>query len=298
LSGCWRARRPPLASVCVALGAQRRDRLRLQRPAPAAVCGRLGTLCHCGPSAADVMDRRHSALGGVRPTDPLVAIQNDIERTFADMPMVAPRKPQIFRILRQYAADNPDIGYTQGMNYVAAAMVLKFPDSFALAQRRFAEAMLQFSGFWSEGFPLLDVAVVLFVRLAERHLSTLWDHLLSRGVEPLSYLPNGWLSLFGKWLPLPAVMECMDLVLECGIRGVLAVTLALFLTQQNRLLRAQGMEQLLELLNSDMRTSPIDGDLMVKCARLWLPMVDDELLASSAYTKINDAGSSKVRESQ
>lgn len=27
------------------------------------------------------------------------------------------------------------------------------------------------------------------------------------GVEPLSYLPNGWLSLFGKWLPLPAVME-------------------------------------------------------------------------------------------
>lgn len=214
-------------------------------------------------------------------SDPVEAIRNDLERTFADMPMVAPRKPQIFRILQQYAVDNPDIGYTQGMNYVAAMMVLKFPDREDLARRRFAEAMLQFSGFWSDGFPLLDFGVALFVQLAELHLQTLWNHLLRSGVEPLSYLPNGWLSLFGKWLPLPAGMECVDVVLECGIRGVLAVTLAVFQIQESRLLRAQGMEHLLELINQDMRTSPLDGELLVKCARHWLPLVDDALQANA-----------------
>jgi len=167
------------------------------------------------------------------------------------------------------------------MNYVAATMVLKFPDREDLARRRFAEAMLQFSGFWSDNFPLLNFGVQLFARIAERHLQTLWGHLIHSGVEPLSYLPNGWLSLFGKWLPLPAVMESMDLVLECGIRGVLAVTLALFQIQQNRLMTARGMEHLLELINQDMRTSPLDGELIVKCARTWLPRVDEALQASS-----------------
>jgi len=212
-------------------------------------------------------------------TDPEEAIRNDLERTFADLRMVSPRKPQIFRILQQYAIDNPDIGYTQGMNYVAATMALKFPDREDLARRRFAEAMLQFSGFWSDGFPLLSFGVQLFAQLAERHLQNLWTHLIRSGVEPLSYLPNGWLSLFGKWLPLPAVMEAMDMVLECGIRGVLAVTLAVFQIQQNRLMSASGMENLLELINQDMRTSPIDGDLIVKCARLWLPRIDEALQA-------------------
>merc|ERR1711862_18396 len=124
-----------------------------------------------------------------------------------------------------------------------------------LSKRRFAEAMLQFNGFWSDGFPLLNFGVQLFTKLAERHLEKLWSHLMRSGVEPLSYLPNGWLSLFGKWLPLPAVMDSMDFVLECGIRGVLAVTLAVFQIQESRLLRAQGMEHLLELINQDMRTS-------------------------------------------
>eukprot|EP00931_Biecheleriopsis_adriatica_P040929 TRINITY_DN23442_c0_g1_i1.p1 TRINITY_DN23442_c0_g1~~TRINITY_DN23442_c0_g1_i1.p1 ORF type:complete len:242 (-),score=49.51 TRINITY_DN23442_c0_g1_i1:75-746(-) len=208
-------------------------------------------------------------------TDPIEAIRNDLERTFADMPMVAPRKPQIFRILQEYATDNPDIGYTQGMNYVAAMLVLKFPDREDLARRRFSEVLLQFSGFWSDDFPLLSFGVQLFERLAEQHLPALWKHFLSCGVEPLSYLPNGWLSLFGKWLPLPAGIQAMDLVLECGVRGVLAVTLALFQIQQKRLVSAQTMEHVLELINQDMRTSPIDGELLTKCARLWLPLVDE-----------------------
>merc|ERR1712187_939259 len=139
------------------------------------------------------------------------------------------------------------MGYTQGMNYVAATMVLKFPDRADLARRHFAEAMLQFSGFWSDGFPLLNFGAHLFVRLLQQHMPSLWAHLEFSGVEPLSYLPNGWLSLFGKWLPLPAVIESMDLVLEYGIRGVIAVTLAVFQIQQSRLMSAQGMEHLLEL---------------------------------------------------
>mmetsp|Transcript_24380 Transcript_24380/g.44743 ORF Transcript_24380/g.44743 Transcript_24380/m.44743 type:complete len:222 (-) Transcript_24380:63-728(-) len=205
------------------------------------------------------------------------AIRNDLERTFTDMTMLAPRKPMIFKILHQWALDNPDIGYTQGMNYVAATMVLKFPDREDLARRRFAEAMLLFGGLWADGFPLLNFGVRLFAKLAEKRLPRLWNHLITSGVEPSMYLPNGWLSLFGKWMPLPAVMETMDLMLEVGIRGVMGVTLAIFQIQEDRLLRSQGMEHLLELINQDSRTSPLDGELVVKCARLWLPKVDEAL---------------------
>ncbi|CAJ1421628.1 unnamed protein product [Effrenium voratum] len=183
-------------------------------------------------------------------------------------------------VSQDFASGNPDIGYTQGMNYVAATLVLKFHPREDTARKKFNEVLLQFSGFWSDGFPLLGVGVQLFERLAERHLPNLSSHFNSCGVEPLSYLPNGWLSLFGKWLPLPAVIEAMDLCLESGLRGVLAVTLALFQMQQRRLVAARGMEHVLELINQDMRTSPIDGELLVKCARQWLSVVNDAVAES------------------
>jgi hypothetical protein len=213
--------------------------------------------------------------------DTLKAIRNDLDRTFSDMSMVSNWKPQIFRILQEYALENPDLGYTQGMNYVAAAMVLKSPQREDLARRRFLEAMVQFGGFWSPGFPLLNFGVALFVRLVEKHFRVLWAHLMEFGVEPLSFLPNGWLSLFGKWLPLPAVMEVMDFILESGFRGVLAVTLAFFQVRQNRLLTASGIEEILELIVQDSRTSPINGELLVECSRRWLPCVDEALRTAS-----------------
>eukprot|EP00434_Breviolum_minutum_P038187 symbB.v1.2.033866.t1/scaffold4270.1/size42129/2 len=216
-----------------------------------------------------------------------IAIANDLERTFADMPMVAPRKPQIFRILEEFGNSNPDIGYTQGMNYVAATLVLKFHPREDTARKKFNEVLLQFSGFWSDGFPLLGVGVQLYQRLAERHLPSLSGHLDRCGVEPLSYLPNGWLSLFGKWLPLPAVIEVMDLFVEFGLRGVLAVTLALFHMQQRRFIAARAMEHVLELINQDMRTSPIDGELLVKSAKLWLPSVNRAVAESYGIPETN-----------
>ncbi|CAE7354785.1 TBC1D10C [Symbiodinium natans] len=127
----------------------------------------------------------------------------------------------------------------------------------------------------SEGFPLMHKGVIFFERLVLCYLPDLANHLHGCGVLPLSYLPNCWLSLFGKWLPLPAVIEAMDIFLEAGLRGVLAVTLALFQLQKRRLMAAPNMEALLELVNQEMRTLPIDGELLVKCARLWLPRVDD-----------------------
>lgn len=67
--------------------------------------------------------------------------------------------------------------------------------------------MVNVTSFRSDGFPLLSVGLQLYQRLLDCHLPSLSSHLNRCGVEPLSYLPNGWLSLFGKWLPLPAVIE-------------------------------------------------------------------------------------------
>ncbi|CAL1141416.1 unnamed protein product [Cladocopium goreaui] len=217
-----------------------------------------------------------------------VAIANDLERTFADMPMVAPRKPQIFRILEEFGNANPDIGYTQGMNYVAATLVLKFHPREDTARKKFNEVLLQFNGFWSDDFPLLKVGIWLYQRLAERHLPNLYNHFERCGVEAMSFLPNGWLSLFGKWLPLPAVIEAMDLFIEFGLRGVLAVTLALFHMQQRRFMACRAMEHVLELINQDMRSAPIDGELLVKSARLWLPSVNRAVAESYGISEVDD----------
>ena len=42
----------------------------------------------------------------------------------------------------------------------------------------------------------------------------------------------------------------------------------------------------LELINQDLRTSPIDGELLVKCARLWLPSVNRAVAESYGIEEV------------
>ena len=38
---------------------------------------------------------------------------------------------------------------------------------------------------------------------------------------PLSYLPNGLLTVFGQWIPLKPMRDAgIDLLLDLGLRGV------------------------------------------------------------------------------
>lgn len=214
-------------------------------------------------------------------TDVVSAIERDLERTFSSFPYVAERHSVTLRLLAEYALYDEAVGYAQGMNYVAAALMARHDDEVT-AKAAFVRVLSHLRGFWMQGFPLLHTAVRVFVPIWEDELPLTFRHFKAARLEPLDFLPTGWLALFAKWIPLPAMVAVLDFIEEDGLAAVLAITLSLFEAQQHTLLRLDGLDSLLQYLNHEMRSQPISGELLERRSRKqWLASVK-RALGSSA----------------
>merc|ERR1712046_114762 len=111
----------------------------------------------------------------------------DIPRTSGGDALVDARIGILRSMLLRHAAEDPDLGYCQGMNFVAAV--------FAADSKKQNEAYARFKAFmhelrdlWMPGFPLLEPGTAQFQELSQ---SRKWYHHLEKhGVEPCMYLPQ------------------------------------------------------------------------------------------------------------
>eukprot|EP00931_Biecheleriopsis_adriatica_P068446 TRINITY_DN42399_c0_g1_i2.p1 TRINITY_DN42399_c0_g1~~TRINITY_DN42399_c0_g1_i2.p1 ORF type:complete len:422 (+),score=89.22 TRINITY_DN42399_c0_g1_i2:449-1714(+) len=127
-------------------------------------------------------------------------------------------------LLLKYAAEDPQVGYCQGMNMVAALFSIA-TRSQQEAQDRFRAFTKKLRGLWLPGFPLLQEGMGLFTRLARTR--PWFQHLCRNGVGPEMYLPRAWLSVFASWLQLPTRVLLLRQLENEGLSGLLAVSLAL-----------------------------------------------------------------------
>lgn len=185
-------------------------------------------------------------------------------------------------LLRQ-AAEDPELGYCQGMNMVAVL--------FAVASQTQAEAFFRFHAFiqslrglWEEGFPLLQQGICTFETLATDR--PWFQHLKRNGVEPEMYLPGAWLGLFSCWLPLATRVLLLRSLEEGHLESMLALSLAI-LDHIGSLLLEQGddMDDLLELLHS-IKEKPPHPAALLTARDAWFPKVSATKARRSSFWKM------------
>ncbi|CAE8691260.1 unnamed protein product [Polarella glacialis] len=160
------------------------------------------------------------------------ALNADVVRQIdLDIPRTAGGDPELMAclgtarsLLLRHAAEDPELGYCQGMNMVACL--------FSVAARSQAEAYARFHAFtqllrglWLPGFPLLQEGMCIFESLAQGR--PWFQHLQRNDVGPETYLPRAWLSLFASWLSLPARVLLLRELEKNGLAALLAISLAL-----------------------------------------------------------------------
>lgn len=154
-------------------------------------------------------------------------IEADIERT----------RPQQFgpserrclrRVLRAYAAANPSVGYCQGMNDIAAVFILLGFDEATALRGCFSVLHGCCPGYHGRDLAGLRLDAKVLEVLAARLLpDETWRRFLALGV-PLEVLAAEHLLTLGSHsLPLGAVAQLWDTVLQEGSLAVLASFLAL-----------------------------------------------------------------------
>lgn len=146
-------------------------------------------------------------LRGTAPAD--LTIRHDAHRTFPEIPFFGPSsragpgQSQLYRILTAYSHLDTELGYTQGLNFVAALLLLAGLSEDA-AFYAFASLLLRcgLRRFYTPGLPLAMEAHATLARLLQHGWPSLASHLEEGGVPPQLYSTQWLLSGFVS-SPLP-----------------------------------------------------------------------------------------------
>lgn len=170
---------------------------------------------------------------------PLISL--DIGRTFSELPEFTPsRQESLHRVLNAYANYNPDVGYCQGMNYVAGLLLMMSgseKETFGVFVCLMDHDGL--GGFYKENMPLLRTYVKACDRLVAETLPELRDHFTRESVPLALYLHQWFLTLFIKSFPLATVLVLWDVIICSGLPMTLTIAVTVLQVLKEGLLTLQ-----------------------------------------------------------
>ncbi|OBA22585.1 RabGAP/TBC [Metschnikowia bicuspidata var. bicuspidata NRRL YB-4993] len=173
-------------------------------------------------------------------TEPCVherAIKRDLTRTsFFAAVEAAGKARELYDVVLAYANFDPDVGYTQGMVFIAVPLVMNMAGSEAFC---LLVSLMKDYGLRELFCPEmrgLHLLLHQFDRLLAVHRPLLYNHLLRQGVRLSMYASQWFLTFFSYKFPLPVVLRVFDMVITQGMEAVLRLALNLMLQNEPFLL--------------------------------------------------------------
>jgi hypothetical protein len=185
-------------------------------------------------------------------------IYRDVGRTMPTNPLFesGEGQPVLGRILKAVAFCHTDVGYCQGMNFVAAGILLtvleeegglseniKSKDAMRAVETKAFFLMCgvlqscSMQELWRKGLPRVQLRVFQFDSLMQRYLPRLHGHL--RTIElTLDFFVSQWfLTLYAYSLPIDAILPVWDSFFEHGWAALFQAGLAVMSLIQEELLK-------------------------------------------------------------
>jgi len=200
--------------------------------------------------ADDQLEEASHLLANSRFNEAAVVIARDVSRVFPSNSRVHDVRIEIAEILRAYAREDPDLGYTQGMCFAAAVVAVGDGD-LAGKQQRFSQLMEKLRDLWMPGFPLVERGIPIVESMLASKDPELMHHLYQTIKMDLGMvIPSAWLSVFGKWLPLDVLQDLVPFLQKEGLAGFVIVTFLMLLAHRSKLLVARSLDEILPFINS------------------------------------------------
>jgi hypothetical protein len=175
------------------------------------------------------------------PNTQIEQIIRDAPRTFPDDSFFADTDVQdsLCRVLTAIALEYPKVGYTQGMNFIGAFLLLhaKTEDgAFCLFSRLMNHPRLKMEAVYRQGLPLLMSLIQALDRLLARHAPAESARLKSLGVDSLLFAQNWIMTLFTYSMDWQTVSFIWDEFFKYGWIEILRVCVYLVRSQSNKIM--------------------------------------------------------------
>ncbi|KAF2130908.1 RabGAP/TBC [Dothidotthia symphoricarpi CBS 119687] len=146
--------------------------------------------------------------------------------------MAAGLQDGLFGICKAYALYDEDVGYAQGMNFIAMPLLFNMPEEEAFSL--FVTLMNKYGlrDLFVHDMAGLHLHLYQFERLLEEFEPALYCHLRRREVKPQLYATQWFLTLFAYRFPLQLVLRIYDLILSEGLESAI-LKFGIVLMQKN-----------------------------------------------------------------
>ncbi|CAH0546443.1 unnamed protein product [Brassicogethes aeneus] len=189
-------------------------------------------------------------------------IQLDISRTFPNLCIFqegGPYSEVLHSLLAAYVCYRPDVGYVQGMSYIAAILIINMDQYEAFVC--FANLLnqpLHLTAF-SLNQPHMDAYYEAYNQLLQLNLPKLYSHFEASGLTPDLYLLDWIYTIFAKAMPLDIACRVWDIFLRDGYEFIFKTALGILHLNQDRLLRMDFLHgaQFLTHLPDDMSSDTL-----------------------------------------
>ncbi|KAL3277172.1 hypothetical protein HHI36_012522 [Cryptolaemus montrouzieri] len=168
-------------------------------------------------------------------------IQRDIARTFPAHDFFKEAgglgQDSLYRVSKAYAVYDSEVGYCQGLSFLAATLLLHMPEeqAFCVLVKLMYDYGLR--DLYKDGFDNLYLRLYQLNRLMEEQLASLSQHFTEHNIETHMFASQWFLTLFTARFPLYFVFHIIDVFLLQGIDTIFQIALALLMLCKKDLLQ-------------------------------------------------------------
>nr|XP_034301493.1 rab GTPase-activating protein 1 isoform X5 [Crassostrea gigas] len=167
-------------------------------------------------------------------------IQRDINRTFPAHAFFKQSgglgQDSLYRISKAYSVYDEEIGYVQGLSFLAAALLLHMPEEQAFSVLVKICFDYELRDLFKQGFEVLHLKFYQLERLMQDLTGDLYEHFMEMGLEIHMFASQWFLTLFTAKFPLFLVFHILDLFLCEGKDVIFNVAIALLKMSRKDLL--------------------------------------------------------------
>ncbi|XP_074003425.1 TBC1 domain family member 1 [Numenius arquata] len=182
------------------------------------------------------------------------AILIDLGRTFPTHPYFSAQlgagQLSLYNILKAYSLLDQEVGYCQGLSFVAGVLLLHMSEEDAFRMLKFLMFDIGLRKQYRPDMTILQIQMYQLSRLLHDYHRDLYNHLEEHEIGPSLYAAPWFLTMFASQFPLGFVARVFDMLFLQGSEAIFKVALSLLGSHKPLILQHENLETIVDFIKS------------------------------------------------
>lgn len=182
------------------------------------------------------------------------AILIDLGRTFPTHPYFSAQlgagQLSLYNILKAYSLLDQEVGYCQGLSFVAGILLLHMSEEEAFKMLKFLMYDMGLRKQYRPDMIILQIQMYQLSRLLHDYHRDLYNHLEEHEIGPSLYAAPWFLTVFASQFPLGFVARVFDMIFLQGSEVIFKVALSLLGSHKPLILQHENLETIVDFIKS------------------------------------------------